>query len=151
MVVPNKAVYQFWLKLLDARWNIVILDRPFRAIKDLKSHQNISFTHYNLIIKIFRFRVILVLLCEVTYKRGGRVRESALRGSLRHSGTTGLKSLIEDPLLQPVNDPAAVHSAYLCSLTCTNSLFLQAMAGGTHSNHNNLKMNVAGREKKNVY
>lgn len=31
-------------------------------------------------------------------------------------------------LQQPLNEPAGVHSAYLCSLTCTNSLFLQAMA-----------------------
>lgn len=31
-------------------------------------------------------------------------------------------------LQQSENQPAGVHSAYLCSLTCTNSLFLQATA-----------------------
>lgn len=47
-----------------------------------------------------------------------------------------------------VSEPAGVHSAYLCSLTCTNSLYLQAMAEERAENHNNLKTNVAARQKR---
>lgn len=47
-----------------------------------------------------------------------------------------------------VSEPASVHSAYLCSLTCTNSLYLQAMAEERAESHNNLETNVAKREER---